>query len=772
MIDQNQNKRPSTADGLPKWAKNTQKRLQALFQKERFQAFTLPRALRAMGLFAAAYLLAGTPLLFGCYPMGLSLLCAAGSDLFFIWAGCFLSTLTRGEDVALFLTVYSLIFAVKLPLFYRYREKRREGTCFEEPIALRLTLSLSSALIPGLYGSFLEGFSLHAFFALLFYLLSSGALTFLLSGAFKKAPYKTLFSRIGKTTLAVLISYCAGSYSLFGFSAALPLATLFVLLSAQKEHPLFCALSGLFFGLACDRALVLPMAAMGCAAAFLKKAGPRTAPWLSLLAGFALAFYTKGSSALLYTLPDMVCGLLLFLPINGYLKKSAAQVKADPKTEEKDGSFDAFSPAISTLQDKLTSLSEIHRQPDRERAERICQRATEGVCRDCIADCFSSQKRLRSLSDTLFETGRLLPSSPPRGIRPDCTRYEQLCLTVNKDYASYLEALHQKDAACRYAECYESIACLLDDRTKALKERGEEQEEYARRFKRALQKMKIGYAEVSAKGKRAVCFRARDTDLSELSQDASLLRDRLEQECAIALTLPRLCVDEGGRDLFFERRLLFTLSHGHARKKKQGEDYCGDTLLTFFHDGYGYLLLCDGMGSGMDAALSSGIACCFIEQLTYAGASLETAFKTVNDFLLGQSNECPTTVDLLRVDLYDGSAVFIKSGACPSIVLRGGNIFKIASASPPLGATKELHCERIDLNLKAGDRIIMASDGVASDIEGSAWLKELLAGRLKNDPQGLAEDVLALCKQDTPPDDRSVTVIDLLCADEPSKQQN
>jgi serine/threonine protein phosphatase PrpC len=89
----------------------------------------------------------------------------------------------------------------------------------------------------------------------------------------------------------------------------------------------------------------------------------------------------------------------------------------------------------------------------------------------------------------------------------------------------------------------------------------------------------------------------------------------------------------------------------------------------------------------------------------------------------------------------------------------------------PLGATRERSCERISLNLKAGDRIIRASDGVASDIEGSVWLKDLLAGRLKNDPQGLAEDILALCKQDSHPDDRSVLVIDLLDADESLKQQ-
>ena len=772
-LNEKRKKRREEALSLPlKRIKEQAEQLKVHFEKERFQEKTIPLMLRALGLFAAAYALSFSPTLFGCLPMGLSLLCAAEADLLFIWLGCFAGALDNGSDLALFLTVYTLIFALKLHFSYRSKEKSKaEPYRPALPKSLRVTLALLSALAFGLYGCFAESFSLHAFFALLFYLLSSGVLTFLLAGAFEKTPYRTLSYKIGQATLAVLVVFSANSFSFFGFSASLTLATLFVFLLAKKEHPLFCALAGLFLGLACQRSLAPVPAITGAVCALLSKLNRRTAPWIALLSGFAFAFYATGSNALLYTLPDMICGLLLYIPINAYLEKRTVEKAHRSIAKEGEGTDDPFVPALTTLSEKLSSLSGVLHLPDAHRACHLCQKGVEEICGDCGAGCFSSEKGLARLSDTLFETGRLLFDKPPEGLSSGCTRYEKLCNKVNEDYARYMEELSQKDPAGCYAQCYQSVARLIADREKRATEESGENEEYGKRFQRALDLMRISCTKASVMGKRELYFKAEGVNLSDLSRGAMDLKSYFERECGIPLSLPRLVFTERERALCFARRTAFCLAHGSARQKKEGEEYCGDTLLTFTRSSYGYFLLCDGMGSGMDAALSSGIACCFIEQLSLGGASLETALKTVNDFLLGQKNECSTTVDLLRIDLYDGSCDFIKSGTCPSIVLRGGNVFKIASASMPQGATREMSCERISLNLRAGDRIIMASDGVASDIEGSVWLKDLLAGRLKNDPQGLAEDILALCKQDSHPDDRSVLVIDLLDADESLKQQ-
>ena len=126
-----------------------------------------------------------------------------------------------------------------------------------------------------------------------------------------------------------------------------------------------------------------------------------------------------------------------------------------------------------------------------------------------------------------------------------------------------------------------------------------------------------------------------------------------------------------------------------------------------------------------EAALVSRIACQFFKHLLSCGASLETVLGTVNDFLLHQSCECSTTLDMVRFDLLDGQCDFIKCGACPSLVLRGDNTFKISSTSLPVGATREVHYEKVTVRLRPGDKIILISDGISSQIEGSPWLSAL-----------------------------------------------
>ena len=241
------------------------------------------------------------------------------------------------------------------------------------------------------------------------------------------------------------------------------------------------------------------------------------------------------------------------------------------------------------------------------------------------------------------------------------------------------------------------------------------------------------------------------------------LRDLFEERLGRKLSLPVLLKTDGTSELRFRTLPAFRVQSGSATIKKEGERQNGDTIRTFFCRNRFYALICDGMGSGREAALVSRIAVRFIEELTVAGAEPDTVLRTVNGFLLCQSCECSSSVDLLRLDLFDGRCDFIKCGACASLILRGENTFKIASASVPAGASRDVHYESVTVKLREGDRIIMTSDGISDEIEGSLWLKELFAGKLKSDVQGLADDILLLSsRSEKNADDRSVLVIDVV----------
>lgn len=94
------------------------------------------------------------------------------------------------------------------------------------------------------------------------------------------------------------------------------------------------------------------------------------------------------------------------------------------------------------------------------------------------------------------------------------------------------------------------------------------------------------------------------------------------------------------------------------------------------------------------------------------GNDPDISIEMLNAFLRGKGYECFATIDLFCLDLYNGSACFIKGGSAPSYLARRTNLFKITSASAPVGIIKEVRAERISFSVEEGDCIIMFSDGV------------------------------------------------------------
>jgi stage II sporulation protein E len=143
---------------------------------------------------------------------------------------------------------------------------------------------------------------------------------------------------------------------------------------------------------------------------------------------------------------------------------------------------------------------------------------------------------------------------------------------------------------------------------------------------------------------------------------------------------------------------------------------CGDSI-RFFSDGqeHFFALLCDGMGSGEDAAAISGICVSFLERLLRAGVGIDSALTLLNQHLCSRSisaAEFTSTVDLISVDLFSGKTHFIKSGAADSLILRGDQWYTVSSRTYPLGVLHSVDAQILPFSLQAGDRILMMSDGV------------------------------------------------------------
>lgn len=131
-----------------------------------------------------------------------------------------------------------------------------------------------------------------------------------------------------------------------------------------------------------------------------------------------------------------------------------------------------------------------------------------------------------------------------------------------------------------------------------------------------------------------------------------------------------------------------------------------------------YVLLCDGMGTGLGAAEAGQRTAEVLQDLLRAGFPAEYALRSVNSFLALQGRAGAVTVDLAELCLDTGRAAVYKWGAAPSYLLHEHAAEKIGTAGSPPGLSVTEDRETVErLSLRRGEVLILVSDGV--DGEGA-----------------------------------------------------
>jgi len=167
-----------------------------------------------------------------------------------------------------------------------------------------------------------------------------------------------------------------------------------------------------------------------------------------------------------------------------------------------------------------------------------------------------------------------------------------------------------------------------------------------------------------------------------------------------------------------------------------------------------YVLLCDGMGTGLGAAQAGQSTAELLRQMLTAGFPPEHAFRSINSILALRGQAGAATLDLAEVRLDSGRVTLYKWGAAPSWLLKPSGAEKIGTATPPPGIcvadTRELV---IRLSLRRGEMLILLSDGV----EAGECLRRGSSGPVP--PGVLAERLLEECGLSE--DDATVAVLRL-----------
>lgn len=162
----------------------------------------------------------------------------------------------------------------------------------------------------------------------------------------------------------------------------------------------------------------------------------------------------------------------------------------------------------------------------------------------------------------------------------------------------------------------------------------------------------------------------------------------------------------------------FRVRVGVSARGRRGSRVSGDRGICFHGaDRRFYVVLCDGVGTGSDAAKESLLTANALMELISSGMPPENAMELINGVFVLRNSGCYATMDVLELNLVTGQAQLFKWGAAPTYLKSGTNVNKYGTAGlpPSLGVGSTYGAEIIRLSLWGGDMLILASDGVMVD---------------------------------------------------------
>lgn len=207
-------------------------------------------------------------------------------------------------------------------------------------------------------------------------------------------------------------------------------------------------------------------------------------------------------------------------------------------------------------------------------------------------------------------------------------------------------------------------------------------------------------------------------------------------------------VPNGFCHVTFRSAKAYTIDTGVAHAAKDGGFLSGDNYsMINLSGGKHAVAISDGMGNGERAHIESKETLKLLQKILQSGIEETIAIKSVNSILsLRTTDEIFSTLDLAMIDLQNAGAKFLKIGSTPSFIKRGSQIIKIQSSNLPMGILQEFDVDVVSEQLKAGDLLIMMSDGVfegPKHVENyDLWMKRKISELATDDPQEVADLIM------------------------------
>ena len=751
----------------------------------------------ALGIPAVAFTASLAVFPTGVYPGGFALISAAGGGAKRRFRGMGEKAGARLE-LGLMLQVFSAVLATCFFmgekgfwyfLFYLGTIFARAGISngdFRNGILSRVTLASAGGAGMGLFSAWTAGFTVSSVLASVYLTLITPAITYLLCGFYTGSAVaapgglparQRVYLDATAGALLFLCVYALRDVSVLRLNAAYVLSVILTLAVSLRTGALYGGGCGLICGMACSLPALAPCLALaGFFAGLFFEWSTAAAMSISFLAAGGWAAVSGQFSLFGQVTADTLIGLILFLPLSRLLPKREEADRTDREAADRESLRNArkklrgLSEAFSSLSEVFYTVSDSMKKPRLTETSRLISDCCRELCSKCAisALCWGDRQSETGSSTVraaarLLGEGRVRPEDFSRPFATRCAHLSELVELVNRRFRALQGNAYQNSRTTLLAGEYSSVAHLLNSCAGDMDREADLNPRLAARAGKVLEKLGIRYRRAAVFGDRDIRIDVYGVSLDRGKLDNQSLLDAFQKEFHCAFDAPAFLLLEENVILRLRRRRILTLECAKAGCTKRGEVMNGDSVALFEgeRDRF-YALICDGMGSGRDAAFTSRLASLFLEKLMLCATPKSVTLEMLNTFLMSKTDETFSTVDLLEVDLLDGTGSFIKAGAAPSYVLRGDRVHCIRSRTPPAGALSKLCAEETRFPLRPGDLVILASDGAVAEDEGNALLPLLL--NAPRESAGAACDVLFAALRDRAQfrDDLSLCVVRIL----------
>ncbi len=408
----------------------------------------------------------------------------------------------------------------------------------------------------------------------------------------------------------------------------------------------------------------------------------------------------------------------------------------------------------------LTSVNDALNKSEKFDIRNVSKKTKERVCGSCGLYDVCWGENIEETQDvfntllTMKKEGKYLEyKTVPQQFAAKCIRTENVSSSFNKLYGEY--KMRQRfeerfrEMHTLASEQFINVSSLLDSLCDKIDEEIRFDMDVANRVKAAAVTCNLQVVEcctyINSVEKMTIILKVKNVsgrlDLSSLSTQTEMIADR-------KFELPLIERDNENTRITYREKYDYKVVSAGVQFCAKGEKYSGDTFSTF-EDGNGmfYAVICDGMGTGTKAALSSGLAVTLLEKLIKAGFGIKASINTVNTALISKSGEeCSVTLDLTAIDLFTGYVEFYKCGASNTVVRKKGRIIDVGFSSLPMGilSNSEISCG--SGNLGFGDVLVMSSDGVREDDMPflQKQLKDFSGGNVRSFTSELCENIRRL----------------------------